>query len=337
MEKLKIKFCNFHGNFKPKVSLYYQIYSKYYDVELCDESPDLVIAGNLGDPFQWAKYRDCPRLMEICENISPDFTSFDYVMGFDFITFSDRYIRMPFAYIRDEGSYIPQKLTREDAERIMKEKKYFCNFIYNHEPNHGMRKKLFDALNEYKEVTSAGPYLNNAVEKGITSNKNIDYKEKYEIVKNSKFTIAVDSISYPGFVTEKITHAFMNHSIPIYFGNPEIGRDFNTDACIVCKGVDDIERVVNEVIRLDNDDEAYMDMLMKCPLPSYDHIKKKYDELESFLLNITSRPREQRIRRVREFAADRYNNCLDQYREYHLKFKKKRKLTRKIRKLLRIR
>lgn len=338
MNKVKIKYCNFWGEFDPKNNLFYNILSKHYDVEI-SEDPDLVIASNLHDPFEWAKYK-CTRLMFMGENISPDFTSFDYVIGCDDISFGDRYMRMPyayFAYFSDHGvEHASKPITVDEARKILDEKKYFCNFIFNYESPHGMRKRLFDALNDYKQVISAGPYLNNTVELGISTNHYCKRREKFDIVKKSKFTIACDSISYPGFVTEKIVDSLENYSIPIYFGNPQIENDFNKDAFIRCSGEGDIERVVEEVKRLDNDDEAYMKMIMQCHFRNYNYMSEVYDKLEKFLVNIVEQPENKKIRRIRYYAADRYNDNLDEYRKYHLKIKKRRKISRKIRKIFRI-
>ena len=44
---------------------------------------------------------DCVRLMFMGENMSPDFTVFDYCIGFDFMEFGDRYFRLPFAFYFD--------------------------------------------------------------------------------------------------------------------------------------------------------------------------------------------------------------------------------------------
>ena len=42
---------------------------------------------------------------------------------------------------------------------------------------------------------------------------------KLKIISNHKFNIAFENSSYPGYVTEKITDAFIANTIPIYWGD----------------------------------------------------------------------------------------------------------------------
>src|SRR5262249_55166951 len=43
-----------------------------------------------------------------------------------------------------------------------------------------------------------------------------------------KFVIAFENSSLSGYNTEKLTHAIEADCVPIYWGDPEIGRSFNT-------------------------------------------------------------------------------------------------------------
>ena len=74
---IKLDFCGFWGSLKKKNNLFYNLLSKHFDVEISD-NPDFVICSNRGKPFEYMKY-DCPRIMFMGENQSPDFTVFDYV------------------------------------------------------------------------------------------------------------------------------------------------------------------------------------------------------------------------------------------------------------------
>lgn len=306
--KIKINFCGFWGSFKKEKNLFYIILSKYFDVEI-SENPDFVICSNRGKPFEYMKY-DCVRIMFMGENISPDFTVFDYVIGFDYLDFQDRYFRLPFAFFYDDNiPWVPETLTKEKATEILKNKKYFCNFIYGHQSSNGIRERLFKELGEYKQVASPGRYLNNVEGKGC------NWKEKYEYLELSKFTIACDSISYPGFVTEKIMHPFERHSVPIYFGSPRINEDLNEKAFVWCKSDsdEDIKNTIERVKFLDTHDDAYIDMLMQCPLKSADALEKRYEELEKFLLNIFSQNPQAAYRRVRHFCAELHESYLKKY------------------------
>jgi len=140
-------------------------------------------------------------------------------------------------------------------------------------------------------------------------------------VQDSKFTIACDSIHYPGFVTEKIVDAFRWHSIPIYFGEPDVDIDFNPASFIHCKSESDIDNVLSIVEEIDQDDEKYIEMLMQCPLHGYDYLSERYKELEEFLVHIFIQPPEVAGRRVKYYCADTYENALKKYNKIANKFK----------------
>lgn len=90
--------------------------------------------------------------------------------------------------------------------------------------------------------------------------------------------------------------AYAAESVPIYYGNQTVETDFRLESMVRVKDESDIERAVEEVIRLDNDDTAY---LAKCrercfavPDPMvYER------ELEAFLCHIFEQPLEQARRR----------------------------------------
>lgn len=78
MKTVKINFCGFWGSFKKEDNLFYKILSRHFNVEI-SENPDFVICSNRGEPLEYMKY-DCVRIMFMGENMSPDFTVFDYVI-----------------------------------------------------------------------------------------------------------------------------------------------------------------------------------------------------------------------------------------------------------------
>lgn len=305
VDTIKINFCGFWSSFHKDDNLFTRLLSRHFNVELSD-TPDFVICSNRGRPFEYMKY-DCVRLMFMGENLSPDFTAFDYVIGFDHLTFGDRYFRLPFAFYSDNGlPWKPSALTRAEAEEVLRGKTEFCNFIYGHPSAHGMRERLFLALQEYKPVVSPGSYLNNVDGSGCT------WLEKYDYLRRSKFTIACDSISYPGFVTEKVIQPFQQHSVPIYFGSPTIGEDINPEAMLWCCEATDaeIDRIVKEAAYLDAHEEAYLELLMACPLPRRDMLEERYAALEDFLVNIFSQAPSDAARRVKNFAAAGHEDLL---------------------------
>lgn len=325
-KKVKINFCGFWSSFNKQQNLFTIVLSKHFDVEISD-NPDFVICSNRGTPFEYMKY-DCVRIMFVGEALSPDFTAFDYWIGFDFLNFGDRYFRLPFGFFfNDAQPWSPKRIEKDEAYEILKGKKYFCNFIYGVQSVHGMREVLLSKLSKYKTVVSPGSFLNNTT----GSTKRCSWQEKYEYLKESKFTIAGDSISYPGFFTEKIIHPFQNYSIPIYSGNPLIEMDFNKDSFIHCKDFSDIDRVIEQVKFLDKNDDAYVEMLLSQPLVQKDYLSSVYSELECFLVNIFRQNVEQAYRRVGHICPGYHESYLCDYmRRYNKTPEILRKLKEKI-------
>lgn len=246
MKTIKINFCGFWDSFDVFDNVFYRLLSKHFDIEI-SKNPDFVICSNRDKPFEYMQY-DCVRLMFMGENLSPDFTVFDYVIGFDFLEFSDRYFRLPFGFFfSDTEPWVPEKRTVEQAKKVLAQKKYLCNFIYGKKSSHGMRERLFKELENYRPVVSPGRYLNN------TGSNGCSWDEKYKFLEESKFTIAGDSIVYPGFFTEKIVQAIQHNSIPIYYGNPRMNEDMNEKAFIWCKSSKE------EDVKATIEKEKYMD------------------------------------------------------------------------------
>lgn len=178
IDTIKLNFCGFWSSFDKRNNMFTSILDKHFHVEISDD-PDFVICSNRGAPYEYMKY-DCVRIMYMGENMSPDFTVFDYCIGFDFLEFGDRYFRLPFAFYNEKGrAWEPETLTEEEAYRILREKKYFCNFIYGHPSSHGMREELFRRLSEYKQVISPGSYLNNMVENGNRGGAAVGQRRRY--------------------------------------------------------------------------------------------------------------------------------------------------------------
>lgn len=243
------------------------------------------------------------------EEISPDFTTFDYCIGFDNIIFGDRYYKFPLAFYSDLlQPFSPKKITYECAIDILKQKKYFCNFIYRHKST-GMREKLFHEINKYKNVISPGNLLNNV----NGSSKGCSWTEKYDYLRCSKFTIAAESLDYPGYMTEKVIQSFECHSVPIFWGNSQIDEYLNTKSFVWCKSEDDIERMIKQIECIDNDDEKYISMLMEYPFVNESLISDLYFGLEAFLVNIMSKEKEKAYKRPRCFAAASHESYLKDY------------------------
>ena len=225
--------------------------SDKYEFVISD-SPEYVISFDAIPDF--LEY-DCIRIQDTGENIRPDFNVCDYAIGFDHIQFDDRYIRWP---LYAEDARFSQALTKHiiDTETDYYSRK-FCNFVVS---NGGdvdpFRESFYDILDDYSHVDSGGRYRNNV-------GRPVD--DKYEFQKKYKFSLAFENSSTKGYITEKIVQAWAAKTIPIYYGAPDVSKDFNKDSFIDYHDYDNVDSFMKEIKRVNEDKEAYINML-KTPI-----------------------------------------------------------------------
>jgi len=208
----------------------------------------------------------------ICgENVKPDMTKCDWAFSFthDEDINNQRHFRLPlYKYQFDISSLEKRKIDAETISKIKKNKTKFCNFIYSAE--NPFRNKFFDKLNKYKPVDAPGKARNNMPPIGhhkdaLLARKAKDWaQEKQDFLDSYKFTIAFENTSAKGYTTEKIVGPMERDSIPIYWGNPQIEKDFNGKSFIHLKpeeyALDEdqqIDLLVKKVIEIDQNDDRY--------------------------------------------------------------------------------
>ena len=310
-KKIKVKFLGFWDEVSDTDNLFYNILKERYDVEISDD-PDFLFFTPLYQPLEWARY-DCVRIMFTGEFYSADWTVCDYAIDFDNYVFGDRHMRYPLYLYRKDGAYPKRKkLTYDEAKNILANKKYFANFIYGHGAETGMRESVLSAFSQYKRVECAGTYLNN-----MPNGETVTYGgTKGPFVASTKFTLAIESVCYPDYCGEKITDAFENYSIPIYYGNKNVSTEFNPKAFIDLHSYATTEEALEYVKQIDANDELYIQMLMEDEFLDPDYPPKKYAELKAFLYNICDQDKESAYRRTRYYRSYHYERMY-KYASYH--------------------
>ena len=152
---------------------------------------------------------DCVRIFYTGENCRADFNFCDYAITFDYLDFGDRHLRYPL-YLRnlaglDKNSAIFQK--SDFGGEFAKRK--FCSFVVSNGKADDLRGAVFEALNAYKRVDSAGKFKNNV---GFYADDKIAFLAQY------KFNICFENSCTEGYITEKIIDAKKANSVPIYWG-----------------------------------------------------------------------------------------------------------------------
>jgi len=77
--------------------------------------------------------------------------------------------------------------------------------------------------------------------------------------------LSFESCSLPGFTTEKIFEPLLVNSIPVYWGNEEIGSDFNTKSFVNCNAYESLDKVIERIIELDTNEDAYQVVMEETP------------------------------------------------------------------------
>lgn len=293
MKKIRIKICNFDPNDKFLYGYFLlQILKKYYQVEL-SEDPEYIFFTE--STYDYLKH-DCVRIFYSGENVSPNFNLCDYAIGLDYITFGDRYFRMPIYLVAQfyndaelalagGPDFTQQKpFTKEDLAK----KTGFCSFVYSNYLADGQREAIFNKLSAYKKVDAGGAYLNN------TGGR---VKNKLAFEMEHKFSIAFENSSSRGYTTEKLPNALVARTIPIYWGNPDVAKEFNPRRFINCHEYKNFDEVVARVKEIDRDDELYLKIInepIALPGVNFGAIRQDF---ESFLRHIFDQPLAQARRR----------------------------------------
>lgn len=288
MKLINLKFTDYDPSYDPKKQLIYKLLSEDFEVNM-DGPPDYIISCGLG--FDHVKYHDCVKILWTGENCVPDFNWFDYAIGFDYLSFNDRYLRVPlYVFYMQDMERVSHRCCSRDTEKENRcLSRGFCSFVVSNGDGDPMRRLFFEKLSQYKRVDSGGRYLNNV---GGPVRDKLEFCSKY------KFNIAFENSSSPGYVTEKILQAYAADAVPIYYGDPSVERDFCLRSMIRVTDEEDIDRAVAEIIRLDQDDAAYLDVLSQRSF-AYDDPELYNKRLKAFFNNIFSQDMQTARRRVR--------------------------------------
>ena len=277
-KKIKIDFVDFFRGFDKENNQFTNILRERYDVEISD-SPKYIFYSTFGKTY--LDY-DCVKIYFTGECIVPDFNLCDYAMAFDHINFGDRYLRVP---LYEVLHYKPKYQTLIDGTVPVTEKTDFCGFVVSNDQGMKERQQMFNLLSAYKKVDSGGRYMNNI---------GGPVKDKLAFDQSHKFSLTFENCSHVGYTTEKIVEAFAAGAIPIYYGNPEIGKEFNTKAFVNIHEFASLEDAVRRIMEIDQNDELYKQIKAE---PIISGARKDDNRLRSFLYAIFDQPLESARRR----------------------------------------
>jgi hypothetical protein len=189
----------------------------YYDFTI-SETPSVVLYGPYSGALPPGRY---VKIFIGCENVRPLMRECDWAFGVEHeeLVGDPRYMR--FARWGDDSHLVQPE---RDWAEVLCAKTRFCAFVFANPVYY--REQFFRTLSRYKPVDAPGRSMNNMSSIDPVPGK-LDWGAKIAFLRHYKFVVAFENSSWPGYNTEKLFHPIEADSLPIYWGDPQIGRSFN--------------------------------------------------------------------------------------------------------------
>ena len=176
-------------------------------------------------------------------------------MGHPHLNYLDRYLKIPYYFAlqiyfkKDEIKEI-----RNNNLNISKRKKFCAALLSNVRHPGKFRINFINELNKYKVIDMGGTFRNNIGKK---------IENKIQFLSSYKFSIAMENSEGDGYISEKIVDSFLSGTIPIYYGDYMIEEYINPETFILIRGEKDIQKKIEYIKQIDNDENLYKNILSK--------------------------------------------------------------------------
>ena len=250
---VRIAFAGFWDDFDPRDNFFTRLLAPHYQLVQTSE-PDFVIHAAIGKRRKDYRRYDCASIFYTGENRPPDWATTDWAFTFEH-TNHPRHFRLPhWAFYADVAALV--KPPDYDPAAVLDRKRKFCAFVVSN-PLCRTRNDFFRRLSRYKPVDSGGKVLNTLGHR---------VGDKFAFLADYKFTIAFENESHPGYTTEKVAEAMLVGSLPVYWGDPLVGRDFDTTSFLSAHdtpGPRMLEDLVERIVAVDRDESLHEALLAR--------------------------------------------------------------------------
>jgi alpha(1,3/1,4) fucosyltransferase len=231
METLRIGFVDVWPEFHNDENIFLPILKKHFNVEVTTVNPEVILHSTFGGMKEVQKY-SCKKILFLGENHRAAQFKSDFSISFDPETETN--YRLPlwqfFLLLRPElkESLFGQRVNHEKFDK-------WGSFTVSN-PSNFFRNAFYDALrlDSSMQVFSYGRYKTNSFELQKASQGKYwrDAKHEFFLKNRHKYCICFENSSYPYYCTEKLMDAFLEGSLPVYWGDPKAFEDWNKDAFI---------------------------------------------------------------------------------------------------------
>lgn len=244
MKTIKVNFGYFWPDFKKEDNYFTRVLSLKYKVEISEKPDFFFFTHPYNGKRDYLNY-NCHRVFLGWENVRANWDICDYVLDSDFYENNPRHKRWPiWAAWRPEQLTVPKDLSKFEGKN-----KFCCMVVSNGKAKE--RIEFFNKLSKYKKVDSGGRFLNNIGSR---------VEDKMKFISEYKFVLSFENSASPGYTTEKLIEPMLVNSIPVYWGNPLVDKDFNTQSFINVKDLNSFDEAIENIIALDKDKDKYMVM-----------------------------------------------------------------------------
>lgn len=262
MKKIRVKFLNVNTSFNNEKDFNkrFSFLNKEIWFESTESTPDYyIISSDKGKIPETPK--DAPSIFLIGEPVKFNPTDYHFCVSMLPIA-SINHLRLPNWVLRwyqlgiDPGSLLNiHEVTKKTVNSL------FCNFVYTARGE--FRDTFVRRLNAYIQVDCPGKRFRN-MQRLQRLPAVVGANAKLRFLRNYRFTIAMERVSIPGYVSEKLPEAILTKTVPIFWGSHS-QIDFNESRFINIVSDDpDGEEVVNvikQIMELNKNKKSWLNMV----------------------------------------------------------------------------
>jgi hypothetical protein len=245
---LPTRFVDYFCSWNSDITLM-NILAREYDIRIV-EDPLVVFCHQFGTEY---RQYNCKKIFSTGESWHFNSDAYDLLLTFDYEE-TEKSFRFPIYGYYFQGTSLCKNITEIDAKDILKKKTKFCNFVYSNRLSQE-RIRFMELLSQYQPVDCCGGVENNT---GTSVPGAHSGPEKIRFLSDYKFTIAFENTVKVGYTTEKICCPMAAYSLPVYFGNPEIHRDFNPKSFVNVHECGSFEAAIEHIKELDQNEDLYL-------------------------------------------------------------------------------